>query len=446
MRRAVGIVRVSRKGDREGESFRSPSEQRERIRAAAERDGLKLVNVIEEIDVSGGTPLDRRAGLRSAVEAVENGDIDVIVVAYFDRLVRSLAVQAELVERVEKAGGAILTVEVGEISTNTASLWLSSTMLGTFAEYQRRTTAERTEGAKLRAVAEGIPPYPNIPPGYRRRDDRRLEPDDGAATAVADAFRMRADGATIAVVREHLRAHGIERSYHGVQALLSSRVYLGELRFGEIVNESSHPALIDAETWRRVERVKVPRGRRPKSERLLARLGVLRCGTCGARLVVGFRTTRNGKRYDHYRCSPLGDCSQRVTISADVAEGIVVDAVKELLEGIEGTAALDDGLADAEREAERAEAELEATVRAFSVLDDVAAAQERLLALREARDRAREHLDDLRSLVAPVITVTAADWDDLTMDERRDLIRAVVDRAVVMPGKGADRIRVERRL
>jgi DNA invertase Pin-like site-specific DNA recombinase len=44
--------------------------------------------------VSGGTPLEHRDKLRRAVEAVEAGDADVIVVAYFDRLVRSLRVQA----------------------------------------------------------------------------------------------------------------------------------------------------------------------------------------------------------------------------------------------------------------------------------------------------------------------------------------------------------------
>ncbi len=43
-----------------------------------------------------------RDGLRTAVEAVEAGKADVIVAAYFDRLVRSLRVQDELVSRVER--------------------------------------------------------------------------------------------------------------------------------------------------------------------------------------------------------------------------------------------------------------------------------------------------------------------------------------------------------
>ena len=118
----------------------SPREQLERIQSVAERDGLKLVDTIEELDVSGGAPLAKRPGLRRAVELVEAGDANVMVVAYFDRLVRSLAVQAEVVERIEKAGGAILAVDVGEVRADTASRWLSSTMLGLVAESSTRTS------------------------------------------------------------------------------------------------------------------------------------------------------------------------------------------------------------------------------------------------------------------------------------------------------------------
>ncbi len=55
-RRAIGIIRVSRVSGREGESFASPDEQRQRIEAECARDGLDLLDVIPEMDVSGGTP------------------------------------------------------------------------------------------------------------------------------------------------------------------------------------------------------------------------------------------------------------------------------------------------------------------------------------------------------------------------------------------------------
>ena len=76
-RRAVGVVRVSRVGDRDGERFVSPSEQAERIRAACERDGLELVETIDELDVSGGTPLERRPGLSRALDLIESGRANV---------------------------------------------------------------------------------------------------------------------------------------------------------------------------------------------------------------------------------------------------------------------------------------------------------------------------------------------------------------------------------
>jgi site-specific DNA recombinase len=436
-------VRVSRVGDRDGERFVSPSEQAERIRAACERDGLRLVETFEELDVSGGAPLAQRPGLSRAVALVENGEADVIVVAFVDRLVRSVSVQAEIVGRVEQAGGAVLAADVGAVTNGTAGQWLSGTMLGAVAEYARRMTAERTSESKRRAIERGVPPFANIPPGYRRRQDRTLEPHPDEAPLVAEAFALRAGGATVMEVRDYLRGNGIDRSFHGVQSLLTSRIVLGELRFGELVNLDSHPAIVDPETWSRVQRMRSTRGRRPKSERLLARLGVLRCATCDSRMVTG---SANNGRYVLYRCTPISDCPRRVTISADVAEAAVVEKVCEVLAGISGSASVADGVADAERELGTAERDLSASVRAFDGLEDVEAARERLLSLREQRDLARDHLDELRVAAAPTVTVSASgDWNLLTLDEQRAVIRAVVERATVTPGRGPDRVTVELR-
>jgi site-specific DNA recombinase len=420
----------------------SPPEQRQRIRDACVRDGLKLIETFEELDVSGGAALEQRPGLSQALRLVEAADADVLVVAYFDRLVRSMARQAEILERVENAGGSILAVDVGEVRADTASRWLSSSMLGMVAEYHRRVTGERTAEAKRRAVERGVPPFPNIPPGYRRSEDGRLEPHPKEAKTVAKAFELRANGATVMEVRNYLSKHGIDRSFHGTQALLTSRVVLGELRFGDIINEDSHRAIVDVHVWQAVQRMRSPRGRRAKSERLLARLGVLRCGTCGSKMVVG---TANHGGYHLYRCPPIGDCPRRVTVSAELAEEVVVAEVRRLLEGIRGTATLADGVAEAERDLSLTESELDAAIRAFTGLEDVEAARERLVALRDARDRARERVDELRAAATPAITVTAGDWDLLTRDEQRVLIRAVLERADVFPGRGRDRIIVEAR-
>jgi site-specific DNA recombinase len=420
----------------------SPSEQRQRIEATCERDGLTLLDTFEELDVSGGAALAVRPGLSRAVSMIEAREADAIVVAYFDRLFRSLAVQREALERVEAAGGQIVTADMGEVRADNASGWLSSTTLGMVAEYHRHVTAERTSDAKRRAVERGVAPFPHLPPYLRRGEDDVIELEPKKARVVGEAVRLRADGATIADVREFLRARGIKRSYHGVQALLRSKMLLGELHFGAFVNEHAFPAVVDVGTWQRAQRVFVSRGRRPKSEHLLARLGVLRCGTCGARMVVG---TSQGK-FALYRCPPVGDCPKRVTISASVAENTIVTAVQGLLAGIEGRASVESGVREAGDELSRRQEALDKAIRTLGGLEDEQSARERLQELRAARDRARERHDELLAASAPAVTVSAGDWDLLTLEERRALIRAVVERAVVRPGRGADRITVEPRI
>lgn len=438
MRRAIGIVRVSEAKGREGESFASPTEQRERIEAACERDGLELVAVHEEIDVSGGAALEHREGLRAAVQGVEAGEADVLIVAYFDRLVRSLRVQGEVVERVEGAGGRVVAIDFGEVSGRTAAQWLSGTMIGAVSEYYRRSVGERSREAQAMAVARGVPPWPNIPPGYVRGEDGRLVAGEDAGL-VADAFAMRARGEPVRVIREHLRGHGVRRSFHGVGAMLRSRVYLGEIHFGELVNVEAHEPIVDRGVWEAAQRVVVPQGRRAQSARLLARLGVLRCGTCGARMVVG---SANHSAYPIYRCPPTGDCKRRVSVSATIAEEVVTAAVREALAGMVGRASSDEAARVAASAADSAQDDLDAAIRAFAGVADEPAARERLAELRHLRDEARDHAGHLRDRHS-ALSLTVEDWDRLSLDERRALIRAVVASALVMPGRGADRIRLE---
>lgn len=303
-------------------------------------------------------------------------------------------------------------------------------------------TAERTADAKRRAVERGVPPFPNFPPGLRQRDDGRLEPHPEEATVVADAFQLRADGATVMEVREFLRQQGIERSFHGTQALLTSRIVLGELRFGELVNPNAHPAIVDPVVWQKVQQMRSPRGRRAKSKRLLARLGVLRCETCGARMVTG-STDQNGKRHYMNRCPPVGDCPRRVTISADLAEQVVVDRVRELTEGIQEGSSLADEVTAAERGVDAAMQRRDSLIAILSGLEDVEAAREQIQAASAELRRAEERATELRAAAVPALTVsTTGSWDDLSFDEQRALTRAVVACALVAPGRGRDRVTV----
>jgi hypothetical protein len=65
------------------------------------------------------------------------------------------------------------------------------------------------------------------------------------------------------------------------------------------------------------------------------------------------------------------------------------------------------------------------------------AAVETLDMLRQARDLAKERYDDaVEADESLSVAVTVGDWDDLSLEGRRDLIKTTISRVVVHPGRG----------
>ena len=109
----------------------------------SEDQGNRVVDAFDEIDVSGKLPLAKRPGLLTAIEMVEASEADHIVVAYFDRLVRSLKVQLEVIERVEQAGGEIYAIDHGRLTNGTAATRMSNNMMGAAFQYYAEVTGEK---------------------------------------------------------------------------------------------------------------------------------------------------------------------------------------------------------------------------------------------------------------------------------------------------------------
>jgi DNA invertase Pin-like site-specific DNA recombinase len=442
-RRAIGIIRVSQPGKRKGESYVTPQDQRAQIEAFCVDHGWQLIAVHDEEKVSGDALLVDRPGLSDAVRAVRAGEAEIIVGAYTERLWWSHEVRAQVKRLVEKVGGEVWSVDSGCLTNGTAAEDFSAESRTSADRFTRRQNAEKSRRAVVKRVGEGIVPWPNIGPGYLRGPDKRLVVDPATAPAVRDAFALRAEGATIAEVRAMLSERGITLSPHGTQHLLRSPLVLGRIVFGDLVNDHAHTAIVDRDVWAAVQRVKVPRGRRAKSERLLARLGVLRCANCGSRMVVGTQRA-NGRAYPFYRCGSVReDCAHRVTMSAEMVERLVVDVVRDVLADDEGRASAAAEARDAAEALDAAQAALDAAVRAFGAaeLENEASTVERLAQLRDARDGAQARADRLGGTEAD-LTVSVEDWDRLTIEERRSLIRAVVDRVDVRPGRGPNRCTV----
>jgi DNA invertase Pin-like site-specific DNA recombinase len=440
MLRAVGIVRVSQPKGRKGERFVSPKEQRAAIVGFCADKGWRITDddIYDELKVSGDAPLEDRPGLSRAMSAVLTGAADVIVGAYSERLWWSHEVRAQVLRLVQEAGGEVWAVDAGLLSDGSAADDFTAEVRTSADRFSRRQNAEKSRKAVEDAVGRGVCPFGDVPPGLALDHENRVVHTDDLPIALS-AFNLRDGEATIKEVRAFLKEHGIDRSYHGVQSMLGNRLYIGEIHFGSLVNRKAHKPAIPRDLFNRVQKRKVSRGRRAKSDRLLARLSVLRCGNCGARMVVGTQT-QNGRSYSFYRCPPVGDCERRVTIGAEIAEDVIVEATKRRAREVKGEASAEgDARADAEA-AERAQANLDAAIRAFGGLEEESAAVDRLAELASVRDEAvarASHSKDLTS----ALTIDVDDWDDLSVSARRALVRATIERATISStGKGAERI------
>jgi hypothetical protein len=209
-----------------------------------------------------------------------------------------------------------------------------------------------------------------------------------AAKLVVQAFRRRDRGASLVEIQAWLATNGIERALSGVAWLLRSRMYLGEIHFGELHNTHAHQAIIsDRRLFERVQRRTVSRGRQAKSERLLARLGVLRCGTCGSRMVIN---SDSGS----YRCgdTSANRCRRRAAVKADRVEALVLDAVRAYwaTANVDGRTSRRQQIREADEGIERASADLDDTIRQLGELGLLGrpASQESLEKLTTALDDA----------------------------------------------------------
>jgi site-specific DNA recombinase len=436
-RRAIGIVRVSRSAGRAGESFSSPRDQVDRLIAlAAERDWQITIPEPYEIDVSGDALLSDRPQLSRAVVAVQTGAAEVIAGAHTERLWWNHETASQVIRLVEDANGEVWSADQGLLTRRSAADEFSGTVRTAADRLARQQNTEKTKAAIQRAINRGVAPWPRVTTGYRKRPDGRYEPDPKTAPVVREAFELRAGGATVREVREHLRASGVRLSFPGVTKLLKSPAVVGEIRFGKFrPNLAAHDAIVDRGTWETVQRTRVPAGRKSKSERLLARLGILRCGTCDSKLVTTVAMS-DGKPYPIYRCQNV-DCSRRVTISAPNVEALVVERVQAEFADVEGRASAEVSARDAEAALEVAQRELDAAIRVFTVVGEERSAVERLTVLRDARDTAQAEVERLSGLEAAHAVNVVDDWDRLTLAERRDAIRATVRCATVRPGRGA---------
>jgi site-specific DNA recombinase len=444
--RLIGYIRVSRVAGREGDSFISPAVQRETIERHARGGGHQLIDVLRDLDQPGSR--DDRPEFQRALEAVERGEADGIIVAKLDRFARSVAGAARALERLEAGGGTLVAVDLG-LDTSTPAGRLMRNVLMALAEFELDRIRDSWAQARDRAIARGVHISNRPAVGYLRGQDGRLEPDLVAAPIVREVFRRRAAGeswdALCVYLDEALPKDGGGWTRQTVSSMIGRRVYLGEAHQGAAVNPKAHDPIVTRADW---EAAQPAGGRTPRRTDGALLAGILRCAGCGYPLT----RMSDGKRgYANYRCRVRhgsGTCPEPARISQRRADEHVERVFLAWLEqervAVEATEA-SDSVSAALARLEAAESELAAYLAENLITmvgrDAYIAA---LVYKQEAVNAARRELEEARRSHVTLPddpTALIDEWPTLTTAQKGTILAAAIDAVAVtradLPGKGS---------
>lgn len=177
--RAIGYARVSI--EELANSDLSLISQRIRIAGYAQASDFDLIEIIEE----SGWPATNmnRPGLQRALQTLEDGLADALVVTSLDRLTRSVKVLGHLVEFFDRTKIALVSV-LDSIDSLSSSGRLVLNVLGSIAQWERKAMVERTTAALAAKVNKGEKTGGTVPYGFDVSPSGKLLPNSREQEAV----------------------------------------------------------------------------------------------------------------------------------------------------------------------------------------------------------------------------------------------------------------------
>lgn len=296
---------------------------------------------------SGGN-LERPA-LKRLLADIEAGKVDVVVVYKIDRLTRSLADFAKLVEAFDAKSISFVAI-TQQFNTTTSMGRLTLNILLSFAQFERELSSERVRDKIAASRAKGKWTGGNIPFGYRTQD-KKLVIDEQESETVRYIFKRYLELQSIERLLLDLNAKDIRPRaktpkksdtpvtshffYGSLAYLLNNRVYVGEISHKGKWHPGEHAAIIDTKLFDAVQAQlnmnKVTRkNRRTESGALL--MGKL-FDDKGSRMSPSY-STKKGVRYRFYVSTALlkgrkSEAGSLARVSAVELEAAVVTAVRD---------------------------------------------------------------------------------------------------------------------
>jgi site-specific DNA recombinase len=350
-RRAI----YTRKSSDDGleQEFNSLDAQREACEAyvTSQRHAgwVALPEMYDDGGLSGGTM--ERPPLQRLLNFVRAGKVQIIVVYKVDRLTRSLADFAKIVDVLDARDASFVSV-TQQFNTTTSMGRLTLNMLLSFAQFEREIAGERIRDKIAASKAKGMWMGGNVPLGYDVKD-RKLVINEAEAATVRMIFQRYAELGSVALLKAELdRLEVVSKRREGgggelsggkrfsrgaLYLMLQNRLYRGEVPHKDKIYPGQHEAILEPELWQAVQD-KLAASRQERSMAVGAEAPSLLSGLIfdsdGTRLSPT-HAVKKGKRYRYYVSTVLitgsrSDHPKGSRIPAGDIEGLVLDRLRAL--------------------------------------------------------------------------------------------------------------------
>jgi site-specific DNA recombinase len=261
----------TRKSSEEGldQSFNSLDAQREACEAyikSQAHEGWKLVKTAYDDGGFSGGSMDRPA-LQRLLADLGQGLVDIIVVYKIDRLTRSLADFARIVETLDRQGASFVSI-TQQFNTTTSMGRLTLNVLLSFAQFEREVTGERIRDKIAASKRRGMWMGGNLPLGYDVRD-RELVVNEAEAVTIRYLFQRYAELGTVSALMSETRQReivsklwtsstgktrgGAAYSRGALYYLLRNPIYVGRIAHRGATYTGRHPPIVPQDLWDRVQ-------------------------------------------------------------------------------------------------------------------------------------------------------------------------------------------------
>lgn len=200
--KALAYLRVST--DKQADHGMSLESQEAKVCAWATMTGHELTDII--VDAASASTMDR-PGFQRVLDAVDQRAVDCVVVAKLDRMTRSVADLAVLMERFNAAKVEFASI-AETLDSHTAAGRMVMNIIATVGQWERETISERTRDSLAHLKANGRVAG-NVPYGKRRVDGtKELEDDPAEQSIIRRVTALRSLGETFRGIADILNEEG----------------------------------------------------------------------------------------------------------------------------------------------------------------------------------------------------------------------------------------------